>query len=166
LRLPSDLIVKIENVLVTNLCGTICGISGLVILIIALFQIFLRVTAQLPLPWVFELSALLAVYAVFFGSVVLIIKDNVAKVEYFVNHFPPTIRVLSWFVSLLAFLVLGCVLIYGAIAYHKLLKAYTMSNLPLPSTLFSYPIMVFGFALVIRGLIMIRKRIVRGGISL
>ncbi len=125
-----------------------CGLVGLIILLISLSQIVLRVGFNVALPWVFELTALLAVYAVFIGSVALILGERTAQVRLFVDMFPGVLqKILSAIVTISAS-AMGILLIYGGWVYKGVLSTYTMSNLPLSSSLFSYPIILFGVSLI------------------
>ena len=136
-----------------NIAEFLCGLLGLIILVISLVQIALRVGFSIALPWVFELTSLFTVYAVFSGAVVLILGDRTAQVELLTRFFPAWIR--RWLKGIMAIasLAMGVSVIAGTWVYWGLLSAYTMSNLPLSSTLFAYPIFLFGAALVWRPLL-------------
>lgn len=130
-----------------------CGALGAVILAISLMQIGLRVGFSIALPWVFELTSLFTVYAVFFGAVVLILGDRTAQVEMVTRYFPAGIQRAVRYLMALAGLAMGISVIYGTMVYRGILSTYTMSNLPLSASLFSYPILLFGLSLVWRAVI-------------
>jgi len=131
----------------------ICGLFGLIILIISIFQVIFRVGFSLALPWVFELTSLLTVYSVFFGASVLILEKRTAKVTIFLDMMPNTINIFFNFIINLSMIIMGLALIIGGWEYKDLLSAYMMSNIPLSSELFAYPIIIFGFTLSFQGVI-------------
>jgi len=131
----------------------ICGLFGLVILIISIFQVIMRVGYSIALPWVFELTSLLTVYAVFFGASALILRRKTAQVTIFLDMVPDIFKIILNFLRTIALLILSYALIVGGWKYRSILSTYMMSNIPLSSELFSYPVIIFGIVLTYQGII-------------
>ena len=131
----------------------ICGLFGLTILIISIFQVIMRVGYSIALPWVFELTSLLTVYAVFFGASTLILRRKTAQVTVFLDMVPDILKIILTFLRAIALLILSYALIVGGWKYRGILSTYMMSNIPLSSELFSYPIIIFGFVLTYQSVI-------------
>lgn len=136
-----------------NIAEVICGLFGLIILIISIIQVILRVGYSIALPWVFELTSLLVVYSVFFGASAIILKKRAARVTFFLDMMPNSINIFFNFIIGLAMLIMGFALIVGGWEYKGILSTYMMSNIPLSSELFAYPIIIFGLTLSFQGVI-------------
>lgn len=140
-----------------NISEACCGLLGLTLLAICLFQIFMRVAFGKPVIWVFELSSVIVVYTIFLGGVVITVKDQAATVSLLVDRLPPT---LQWLVSnAVALLVsaMGGALLYSIWTYGHLQGTYMMSNIPLGVEVLTYPVYVFGIILVCKGLVSLRR---------
>ena len=113
----------------------------------------MRVGYSIALPWVFELTSLLTVYAVFFGASALILRRKTAQVTIFLDMVPDIFKIILNFLRTIALLILSYALIVGGWKYRSILSTYMMSNIPLSSELFSYPVIIFGIVLTYQGII-------------
>lgn len=141
----------IDRKLVEEVGKNICGVLALFIFVITLLQIILRIFLGVPLPWVFELVSICAIYLAFIGASIVILSDKATKFGLVFENLPSNIRkVISIFIRITSVLM-GCTVSYSAFVYEKILGFYKMTNLPISARISAYPIIFLGICLIWKG---------------
>jgi len=142
-----ELVIKIRNI-----AGYFCAILGICLVSLSILQVILRIFFHIALPWIFELASIFSVYAVFIGSVVLILGNKLPRVTLIVNYFPTRLKKTHSFLMSLLVIIFGVVLINGSIGYWKVLGNRFFINLHVKENVLLYSFILFGLVLVINEL--------------
>lgn len=133
---------------ITQKIEWICGVMGLIALLIVILQMFLRVAFHFALPWAIELVSYIFVFAVFLGAIKLVLENRLVSLTFLVELLPTSIQSFFQYFNILVLIIIGVSIIFGAIIYIPISRMWTMSNIPFPAYLLSYAIILFGFGLV------------------
>lgn len=148
------------NIWIGERISELIGALGILILSTILLQIGLRVFFKFTFPWVFELVSIFAVYAAFFGASLLILKNRSAKVEVLVGIMPMFLQKTFLMLEIMTKIIMGISFLIGSIDYMNILKNYQMTNFPISTRMFAYPIAFFSLALIWNGFISLLNYIV------
>lgn len=131
---------KILTLLVVILCIILIGVN--------VVQIIIRGFFDSSFLWVLEFSEFLGIWIVLFGASVMFLRDTEVKVTAIVNLFPRIIRrTIEISVSMLGVIFAIC-LIWGNINYQKYVGIIKPDYLPFSFRLHTFPIYVFGIAII------------------
>lgn len=148
------------NIWIGERISELIGSLGFLILCTILLQIFLRVFFKFTFPWVFEVVSIFAVYAAFFGASLLILKDKFAKVEVLVEIMPMFLQKIFLMLEIMTKIIMGISVLIGSINYMDVLKNYQMTNFPISTRMFAYPIAFFSLVLIWNGFLSLLNYIV------
>ena len=138
---------KVHAVLVSTL-SFICGTIGIITLGISIVQIIMRVLLRMPIPWIFEGTAVLAVYFVCSGTSILVLQAKIAKVTIITDRLPVRVEKLRRIILRMLSIAFGMSIVISSYTYMDILGRYQLSNIPISSKIFGYPVIFFGFILV------------------
>lgn len=148
------------NIWIGERISELIGALGILILCTILLQIGLRVFFKFTFPWVFELVSIFAVYAAFFGASLLMLKNKSAKVEVLVEIMPKFLQKIFLMLEIMTKIIMGISVLIGSINYMGILKNYQMTNFPISTRMFAYPIAFFSLVLIWNGFLSLLNYIV------
>lgn len=131
---------KILTLWVVILCIILIGVN--------VVQIIIRGFFDSSFLWVLEFSEFLGIWIVLFGASVMFLRGTEIKVTAIVNLFPRIIRrAIEISVSMLGVIFAIC-LIWGNINYQKYVGIIEPDYLPFSFRVHTFPIYVFGIAII------------------
>jgi TRAP-type C4-dicarboxylate transport system permease small subunit len=120
----------------------------LVIVMLACLQIFMRFVLDRPLSWPEELSTLLLVWAVAFGSFVAVVRQSHLRVDFIAAKVPGLAGDLVNTLSQLCILAVACGMAWYGWAFYSSTAGDTSTTLGYGRNLYYLPIAIAGAAMI------------------
>lgn len=120
----------------------------LVVVVLACLQVFMRFVLDRPLSWPEELSTLLLVWAVMFGSFVAVVRQSHLRVDFIAARLPGLAGALVNTLSQLCILAVACGMAWYGWAFYESTAGDHSTTLGYGRNLYYLPIAIAGAAMV------------------